>query len=176
MVDITERAPEIAGFAALVVAVVPWSVSFSSGPFSGFIALRFVFGVARFSLGARSADVEHTVLSVFELETLYSAPNLTPVSTLWLVVAALAVVALLVGLALLVAGDRLTVGPIDPVRVMGALCLCMALALSGATWLLFQHTDRTPIPVGLLALYLFGAGLLTVDRGYLGSSATEASG
>lgn len=175
MVDVAERAPEIAGFAAVVSVLVPWSVSLSATGFSESVALRFVFGSLELAFGARSGDVTPSVLSVTELGSRYSG-DLARVATFWLVAAALAAVAVVFALALFAAGERLAVGPFDPVRAMGGLCLLIALSLSGATWLLYQHTPQTPIPVGLLALYLFAAGLFTVDRSGVGRSAAETSG
>lgn len=170
----TDHAPELAGFAAIVALVVPWSVSVSSTAFSGFAGFRFVFGSARFVFGSRAADVEWTIRSVTELSNFYGG-DLARVATLWFVAAVLLIVTLLLGFGLLVAGERLTI-PLDPVRIMGALCLCMALSLSGATWLLWQNSSRTPIPVGVVILYLFGAGLLTIDRNRGSQTAVETSG
>lgn len=171
--DATDHAPEIAGFAAVVAVIVPWSVSFASGGFSGSVVLRFVFGSVEVGFGARSADMTRRMTAVTELGARYE--GLTRVATLWLIAAALLVVALLLGFGLFVAGERLA-GPLDPVRVMGVLCLCMALVLSGAAWLLFQQTPRAPIPVGVVALYLFGGGLLTIDRSRAGHATAETSG
>lgn len=172
--DTADHAPELAGFAAIVALVVPWSISASSGAFSGFVVFRFVFGSVRFVFGSRAADVEWAILSVTELSTFYSG-DLARVATLWFVAAALLIVVLLLGFSLLVAGERLAT-PLDPVRIMGALCLCMALSLSGATWLLWQNSSRTPIPVGVVILSLFGAGLLTIDRNRGRRTAVETSG
>jgi hypothetical protein len=172
--DIMERASETAAFAAFVVALVPWSVSFSDGGFAESVLFRFVFGSVELSFGARSADVTRGVVPIVDIGSQYGG-DLARVGTLWLVAAALLAVALVLALALVLAGDRLLVGAFDPVRAMGALCLGMTLCLSGAAWLLWQSTPETPIPVGLVALFLFGAGLLTVDRSRAGQS-SAASG
>jgi hypothetical protein len=165
-----ERVSEIAAFAAFVAAVVPWSVSFASGGFAESVLVRFGFGSLELSFGARSTDMTHTALSITDVGSQYGG-DLARVGTLWLVAAALLAIALVLALALVVAGERLLVGAFDPVRAMGALCLGMALVLSGATWLLWQNTQETPIPVGVVVCYLFGAGLLTVER----SQTTRAS-
>lgn len=172
--DATDHAAEVAGTAAMIAAVIPWSVSVSSSGFSDSVALRFVFGSLELAFGARSADVERTALSVTEIGSVYTG-DLARVATLWLVAAALLAVALVLGIALLAVGD-VVAGPFDPVRIVGALCLCTALALSGATWLLFQHAPRTPIPLGVVACYFFGAALLTIDRSHVSRTATETSG
>lgn len=172
--DTADYAPEIAGFTAIVATVIPWSVSVSSSAYSSFIAVQFVFGSFRFDFGAPAADVEWTVRSVTELGGFYSGA-LSWVATLWLVAAVVLIVVLLIGFGLLVSGER-RVGPLDPVRLMGVLCLCMALVLSGATWLLFQHTPRFPIPIGVIALYAFGGNLLTIDRRQGTRGAIETSG
>lgn len=172
--DTTEHAPELTGFVGIIAALVPWSVSFSSDAFSGFVAFRFVFGAIRFDFGSRAADVEWTIRSVTEIGTFYGA-DLSRMATLWFVAAAVLVVVLLLAFGLLASGERLS-GVLDPVRFMGALCLCMALLLSGATWLLWQYTPRLPIPVGVVVLYFAGAGLLTIDRNREPRSAAETSG
>jgi hypothetical protein len=170
-----DRAPEVAAFAGFVAALVPWSVSFAGGGFAESVLVRFGFGSLELSFGARSTDMTHTVLSITDVGSQYGG-NLARAGMLWLVAAALLAVALALALALVVAGERLVVGAFDPVRAMGALCLGMALVLSGATWLLWQQTPETPIPVGVVALYLFGAGLLTVDRAHTARASGEASG
>jgi hypothetical protein len=173
--DATEHAAEIAGFAAVAGTVIPWSVSFSSGGFSGFVVLRFVFGSLRFVFGARATNMTRTAFPVTAVGARYGG-DLARMATLWLVAAALLVVALVLGIVLFVAGDRLVTGPFDPVRIMGILCLFMAFSLSGAAWLLWQNGSRTPIPVGIIALYFFGGGLLTIDRSHAGHATAETSG
>lgn len=158
-----DRAPELAAFAAFIVALLPWSVSFSDGAFAESVVVRFVFGVIELSFGARSLDMTRAAVPVTDIGSQYGG-DLARVGTLWLVAAALLVVALVLALALVVAGERLLVGALDPVRAMGVLCLGMAFVLSGATWLLWQQTSPVPIPIGVIALFLFGVGLLTVDR------------
>jgi hypothetical protein len=173
--DIMDRAPEVAAFAAFVAALVPWSVSFSGDGFAESVTIRFVFGSLELSFGARSTDMTYTALSITDVGSQYGG-DLARVGTLWLVAAALLAAALALALALVVASERLVVGAFDPVRAMGALCLGMALCLSGAAWLLWQNTPEVPVPVGLVACYLFGAGLLTIDRTRAGHASTEASG
>lgn len=170
-----DRAPEVAAFAAFVAALVPWSVSFSGGDFAESVLVRFVFGSLELSFGARSTDMTHTAISITDVGSQYGG-DLARVGTLWLVAAALLAVALALALALVVAGERLLVRTFDPVRAMGALCLGMALCLSGAAWLLWRNTPEVPIPVGLVALVLFGAGLLTVDRRHADQSSAGTSG
>lgn len=172
--DTTDHAPEIAGFTALAATFIPWSVTFFSDAYSTSIAFRFIFGSLRFDFGIRAADVELTTRSVTELAGFYDG-SLAWVATLWLIAAVVLVVVLLVGFGLLIAGER-RVGSLDPVRIMGVLCLCMALVLSGATWLLYQHTPQLPIPIGVIALYIFGGNLLTIDSRQKSHDATEASG
>lgn len=173
--DVTDRAPEIAAFAAFVAALVPWSVSLSDGRFSEAVTLRFVFGSLEFAFGARSLDMTRGLVPITDVGAQYGG-DLARAGTLWLVAAALLVVALALALALVLAGERLFVGAFDPVRAMGALCLGMALCLSGAAWLLWQNTPETPIPVGVVAIFLFGAGLLTIDWTHAGRTSAEASG
>jgi hypothetical protein len=173
--DTAEHAPELAGLIGVVAALLPWSVSFSADAFSGFLAFRFVFGAVRFDFGSRAADVEWTVISVTEIGAFYGG-DLSRMATLWFIAAALFILVLLLGFALLASGEHLAVGVLDPVRLMGGLCLCMALLLSGATWLLWQHTPRLPIPVGVVVLYFVGARLLTIDRTQETPPVSETSG
>ncbi|GAA0461358.1 hypothetical protein MUK72_12905 [Halococcus dombrowskii] len=170
-----DRAPELAAFAAFVAALIPWSVSVSDGAFAQSIVVRFVFGAVELSFGARSLDMTRTAVPVTDVGSQYGG-DLARLETLWLVAAALLVIALVLALALVVAGDRLLVGAFDPVRAMGALCLGMALVLSGAIWLLWQRTSPVPIPIGVIALFLFGVGLLTVDHTRDTRTSTGASG
>ncbi|WP_256686536.1 DUF7549 family protein [Halococcus qingdaonensis] len=170
-----DRAPELAAFAAFVAALVPWSVSVSDGAFAESVVVRFVFGVVELSFGARSLDMARAAVPITDIGSQYGG-DLARLGTLWLVAAALLVVALALALALVVAGDRLLVGAFDPVRAMGALCLGMALVLSGAMWLLWQSTSPVPIPIGVIALLLFGVGLLTVDRTHDTRTSAGASG
>jgi hypothetical protein len=165
-----ERESEVAALAAVVAALVPWSVSFAGDAFAESVVVRFGFGSLELDFGARSTDMTWTALSVADVGSRYGG-DLARVGTLWLVAAALLAVALVLALALVVAGERLSVGVFDPVRAMGVLCLGIALCLSGATWLLWQNTQTTLIPVGVVVLFLFGAGLLTVER----SRTTRAS-
>jgi uncharacterized protein (TIGR04206 family) len=173
--DGVENAPEIAGFAAVVAAVIPWSVSFSADGFSAFIAFRFVFGSLRFDFGSRAADVTWSLVSVTAVGTRYGE-DLARMVTLWFVAAVLLVVALALGVVLFGAGERFATGLLDPVRIMGVLCLFTALVLSGASWLLWQNTSRVLIPLGVIVLYFFAGRLLTVDRGRAGHVTTETSG
>lgn len=174
--DIDEHAPEIAGFAAVVAALVPWSASFSATGFSGTVTLRFVLGYVRVVFGARAADVESTVRPVTGVGALYNDPALAWMDELWLAAAALLVVTVVLGFVLFAAGERFTLGPLDPVRLVGLLCLGMALVLTGAAWLLWQYTARTPVPVGVVLLYLSSIGLLTVDRPRVERPSAETSG
>lgn len=170
-----DRAPEFAAVAAFVAALVPWSVSVADGAFAGSIVVRFVFGAVELSFGARSLDVARTAFPVTAVGSQYGG-DLARLGTLWLVAAALLVVALTLALVLVVAGDRLRMGAFDPVRAMGALCLGMALVLSGATWLLWQQSSPVPIPIGVIVLFLFGVGLLTVDRTHDARAGAGTSG
>lgn len=161
----SKYAGELAVLATWANVLIPWTVSFTRfSPEVSFAVVRFPFLAFQFLYGIELAGAEVPVLPVYGAPGYPDSPEVTLAYTVWLGGAVPFAVAVAYSVAYYLREERVEAGPVDPVRVLGALLLATAVALSAATVLLWQHYDGATVPVGVLFLYLFGGVLLTVER------------
>ncbi|WP_323676469.1 hypothetical protein [Halorubellus sp. PRR65] len=170
----SEYAEELAVLVTWLSALVPWSISYgsfavTSGGDLTLVILRFPFVGIRYQLGVQilGGTSVRTPLQ-FRQEVLNaggSASAQVPGYDLWLVGLAILAVAVLVSLLLYFeVEDALDAIPADPVRVLGALLLGVAVALLGSTYVLFTSQAALFVPFGVFLQLAFGVILLRVDR------------
>ncbi|MFB6165399.1 MAG: hypothetical protein ABEJ31_09605 [Haloarculaceae archaeon] len=178
----SEYAEELAVVSAWVSALVPWSISVALGSIhvgtaSGtLIEVRFPFWLIRYLFGVEIAGADQSGIllrtPMGAASYYHRAPGSLPFDV-WTVGAGFLALAVLLSVALYVREDRVRRLAVDPVRLMGWLLLCAALALTFSCWLLQFGTwpvgdsDSFPgllIPVGVVFQYAFAYTLLRVER------------
>jgi hypothetical protein len=160
----SEYAGELAVLSAWIAALVPWNVTYSPAVAGGSVLfVRFPFLQVRFAWGvpvARAVAVSDP-LSAIEFQ---AGQSIELAYQVWAVGAVVLAVALLLSVAYYLREDRLEAGPVDPVRVMGALLGLGGVVLSVSTYLLVTR-GFPGVPVPLVVVHLALAGvLLRVDR------------
>ena len=170
----SEYAEELAVLATWLSALVPWSISYgsfavTSGQDLALVILRFPFVGIRYQLGVQilGGTSVKTPLQ-FRQEVVNAgggALSQVPGYDLWLVGVALLAVAVVVSLLMYFEVDAaLDAIPTDPVRVLGALLLGVAVVLLGSTYVLFTTQAALFVPFGVFLQLAFGIILLRVDR------------
>jgi uncharacterized protein (TIGR04206 family) len=165
----SEYAGELAVLSAWLSALIPWNVTYSAGVAGGsLLFVRFPFVQVRYTYGvpfAKAIDVRDPLSAIrfqagHPLQTAYEV---------WAVGAAVLALALALSVAYYAREDLIESGPVDPVRLMGALLGLAGVVLLAANYLLTAGFPGLPIPIGSLFLLVFGGLLLTVDRTRTGS-------
>jgi len=161
----SEYAGELAVLSAWLAALVPWNVTYSPNVAGGsLLFVRFPFLQVRYAFGvplARAVDVSDPLSAA----AFQAGSSIQVAYQAWIVGAA--VLAVAVGLSLLYYRREAAVeaGPVDPVRLMGALLTLGAVTLAAATYLLATRGfPGIPIPVGVVVTLVLGAVLLRVER------------
>ena len=170
----SEYAEELAVLLTWLSALVPWSISYgsfavTSGQDLTLVILRFPFVGIRYQLGVQILGGTSVLTPLEFRQEVQSAGGSAlaqvPGYDLWLV--GLAVLAVAVGVSLLLYFEverALDAIPVDPVRLLGALLLGVAVALLGATVVLFTSQAALFVPFGVFLQLAFGVILLRVDR------------
>jgi uncharacterized protein (TIGR04206 family) len=170
----SEYAEELAVLLTWLSALVPWSISYGSFAVTEaqdltLVILRFPFVGIRYQLGVQILGGT-SVLTPLEFRQEVqnaggSALAQVPGYDLWLVGLVILAVAVVISLLMYFEVDgALDVIPADPVRVLGALLLGVAVALLGATVVLFTSQAALFVPFGVFLQLAFGVILLRVDR------------
>lgn len=160
-----EYAGALAVVSTWIAALVPWNITYSTGVSGGsvlfvrfpFFQIRYVYGVP----AARGVSVSDP----FSATAFQAGQTIQAAYQVWAVGAAVLGVAVVFSLVYYRYEASVEDGPIDPVRVLGALLTLVGLLLAAATYLLVTRGfPGLPIPIGVLLLLVFGGLLLTVDR------------
>jgi hypothetical protein len=170
----SEYAEELAVLLTWLSALVPWSISYGSFAVTEaqdltLVILRFPFVGIRYQLGVQILGGT-SVLTPLEFRSEVqnaggSALAQVPGYDLWLVGLAILAVAVAISLLMYFEVERaLDAIPVDPVRLLGALLLAVAVALLGATVVLFTSQAALFVPFGVFLQFAFGVILLRADR------------
>ncbi|RLM59760.1 hypothetical protein DVK02_03250 [Halobellus sp. Atlit-31R] len=160
-----EYAGALAVVSTWLAALVPWNVTYSTGVSGGSVLfVRFPFFQIRYAFGlplARRVSVSDPLSAV----AFQAGQTIQIAYQVWAVGAAVLAVAVVVAAVYYREEDALEAGPVDPVRLLGALVTLAGAVLAVATYLLATRGfPGVPLPVGVVFLFVFGAVLLTVDR------------
>jgi uncharacterized protein (TIGR04206 family) len=170
----SEYAEELAVLMTWLSALVPWSISYGSFAVTSaedltLVILRFPFFGIRYQLGLQilggtslqsPLGFRSEVLSAGE-----SAAAQLPGYDLWLVAVAILALAVVVSILMYFEVDAaLDALPIDPVRLLGALLLVVAVLLLGSSYVLYSSQAALLIPFGVFLHLAFGVILVRVDR------------
>ncbi|MFB6303295.1 MAG: hypothetical protein ABEH78_10615 [Haloferacaceae archaeon] len=161
----SEYAGELAVLSAWLGALVPWNVSLVSDIAGGnALFVRFPFAEVRYAFGL---PVGRATLVLDPLSALgyYRGTAVVVGYRAWLLGAALVAAALVLSVAYYLREERVEAGPVDPVRLMGALLTGAGLSFAAATYLIATRGfPSLPAPVGTALLLLLGVVLLRVER------------
>jgi hypothetical protein len=161
----SEYAGELAVLLTWLSAFIPWNVSYASNAtgqsllFVRFplLQVRYVFGIPL----ARGVVVSDPLSAL----AFQRGNPVAAAYEVWALGAAVFAAALVVSVVYYRKESWAESGPVDPVRLLGALLLGTGLVFAGATYLLLSRGfSGLPIPLGVVFLLLFGGVLLTVDR------------
>ena len=163
----SEYAGELAVVAAWMAVLLPWNVAVSQRVFDGrFLSVRFPLFEIQYGWGFSIAELNGIALhSVPAAIRLQAGESVAVAYWVWGVAAAVVIAAALVGVVYYLREETVESGPIDPVRLVGAL-LCLAGGLFvAASYLRFRFgIPEYPVPVGTVILLVLGVVLLRVDR------------
>jgi uncharacterized protein (TIGR04206 family) len=170
----SEYAEELAVLLTWLSALVPWSISYgsfavTSGQDLTLVILRFPFVGIRYQLGVQVLGGTSVLTPLeFRQEVQNAGGNAlaqVPGYDLWLVGLAVLTVAVAVSLLMYFEVESaLDVIPVDPVRLLGALLLVVAIALLSSTYVLYTSQAALFVPFGVFLHLAFGVILLRVDR------------
>lgn len=161
----SEYAGELAVLSAWLGALVPWNVSLVSDVAGGnALFVRFPFAEVRYAFGL-PAGRPTLVLDPLSALGFYRNTAVVVGYQVWLLGTALVTAALCLSVAYYLREERVESGPVDPVRLMGALLTGAGLTFAVATYLIATRGfPSLPLPVGAVLLLLLGVVLLRVDR------------
>lgn len=155
----------LAVIAAWMTALIPWNVTHSALDIGTVLFVRFPLFQVRYIYGfplAKGLAIQTApgAMAFQQGQTIVEA------YTVWVVGAAVFVVALLLSFAMYAFEENVANLPVpfEPSRVMGGLLVVTAVVLSVATWLLYTRGfPGIPIPIGVVALYVLGGILLLAE-------------
>ncbi|WP_338738871.1 DUF7549 family protein [Haloplanus salilacus] len=161
----SEYAGELAVLSTWLSALIPWTVSYTSGIGGGaLLFVRFPLVQIRYSFGVPLAR-GITVADPLSAAAFQQGQSVAVAYRIWIVGAAVFSLALLVSVVYYRREAWAESWSVDPVRLLGALLLTTGVVLAVATSLLVTRGfPGVPIPVGVGFLLLFGVLLLIVER------------
>jgi len=160
----SEYAGELAVLSALLSALLPWNVTYSSEA-GGVFFLRFPFFEVQYLLEIDVDGGSFFLLSLPTAAAQQAGRTVAVAYRAWAVGALFVGLALLLAVAYYLAEERVEAAPVDPARVMGALLVPAGLVFAVTNYLIVARgLPGIPIPVGALLMLVFGGVLLTVDR------------
>ncbi len=159
-------ASELAVLSAWLAALIPWNVSYTD-PLIGegrLLYVRFPFFQVKYNFGlpiGKAIRIDHPVSAA----QFQQGQGLELPYQVWAVGAAVLGLAVLLSFLYYFFEDRVEAGPVDPVRLMGAVIGLGGVTLGVATYYLYvQGFPGLQVPLGLLLIGALAAVLLTVDR------------
>ncbi len=162
----SEYAGELAVVSAWLAALVPWNVTYATAEgVGGVLYVRFVFAEFLYftdlEIGGRSVEF----LSIRQAVAQQTGEFVFVAYLAWTIGAVLVAAAVVLSVAYYLREERVEAGPIDPVRLMGALLGGAGVVLVAANYLVVTRgIPGIPIPVGTLLLLALGGVLLSVER------------
>lgn len=161
----SEYAGELAVLSTWLSALLPWTVSYTSGVGGGaLLFVRFPLVQIRYSFGVPLARGV-TVADPLSAAAFQQGQSVAVAYRVWALGAAIFSLALLVSVVYYRREAWAESWAVDPVRLLGTLLLTTGVVLGVATYLLATRGfPSLPIPVGVVFLLLFGSLLLIVER------------
>lgn len=178
----SKYASELAVLSAWLSMFLPWNVTHSRfGDLGGTLFVRFPFFQVQYTwFPVVEVEGEVRTLRQTGMEVLPGvwlsdpvtarlfptgvASNLVGANTTWLLGAGVVGLAFLLSLGMYFFEERFEAAPVDPVRVMGALLALGAIALSVATFQLWDALPGIPVPAGIVVMGVLAWTLLRVER------------
>ncbi|MFB6303881.1 MAG: hypothetical protein ABEH47_01845 [Haloferacaceae archaeon] len=161
----SEYAGELAVLSAWLGALVPWDVSVVSDVAGGnAFFVRFPFVEVRYALGL-PAGRSTLLLDPVSALSFYRGTDVVVGYRAWAVGAAFVAAALVLSVVYYLREERLEAGPVDPVRLMGALLTGAGVSFGVAAYLIATRgLPAIPLPFGVVLLLVLGGVLLRVER------------
>lgn len=161
----SEYAGELAVLSTWLSALIPWTVSYTSGIGGGaLLFVRFPLVQIRYSFGVPLTR-GLTVADPLSAAAFQRGQSVAVAYHVWTLGAAVFSLALLVSVVYYRREAWAESWPVDPVRLLGTLLLATGLVLAAATYLVATRGfPGVQIPVGVAFLLLFGSLLLIVER------------
>jgi uncharacterized protein (TIGR04206 family) len=161
----SEYAGELAVLSTWLSALIPWTVTYTSGIGGGaLLFVRFPLVQVRYSFGvslARGIAVADPLSAL----AFQRGQTVAVGYRVWALGAAVFCLALVVSAVYYRRESWAESWAVDPVRLLGGLLLTTGATLAVATYLIATRgLPGVQIPVGVGFLLLFGGLLLTVDR------------
>lgn len=163
----SEYAGELAVLSAWLAALLPWNITYSPNVLGGrFFFVRFPFFQLQYGWGVNVDGLNGAAFStVAEAIELQSGQTLQTAYYVWSAGAAVIALALALSVVYYAREERVEAGPVDPVRLMGALLLLAGLLLTAANYLVVvRGIPGIPLPVGAVVLLALGVALVRVER------------
>ncbi len=172
----SEYASELAVLSAWLAALIPWNVTYATfGQFGSMLFVRFPLFQVQYSWLEIGAGGQFNQSGIEVIDNVWLADPLSAyqfyergatgtANAVWAVGAAVVALAVVLSIALYVDEERVESGPVDPVRVMGALLAVGTVAFAVSTWLFWRDGPGIPVPIGVVVLFVLSATLLTVKR------------
>jgi uncharacterized protein (TIGR04206 family) len=161
----SEHAGALAVVSAWLTALIPWNVTYSPAVSGGSVLfVRFPFVQVRYAFGVPFAEAV-LVSDPLSAVAFQAGQTIRVAYEAWAVGAAVVGAAVVLSLVYYAREEAVESGPVDPVRLMGALLGLAGVVLAVATYLLYAYGfPGVPIPVGVVFCFVFAGVLLTVDR------------
>lgn len=163
-----EYAGEVAVLSTWIAALLPWSVTFfqremTQGGVVTAVWIRFLPGRFLYVFGLGFVQ-ESPYRWVWDVPSFVATPGETIAGYVWLVGAAVFLVALAVSVVYYVDEQRVESWRFDPVRLLGGLLVTAGAVLLVATAILWRYQGGMILPVGVVFQLGLGIVLLRVDR------------
>lgn len=160
----SEYAGELAVLSAWLSALIPWNVTYSVDIAGGDILfVRFPFFQIRYAWGVPLAKGV-SVMDPLSAMRFQQGQSLEAAYAVWAAGAAVLGVAVLFAVAYYALEERIEASRLDPVLTIGVLLVVAGAVLAYATYRITDVFPGTPIPVGVVFLFVLGAVLLQAER------------
>ncbi|AUX10173.1 hypothetical protein AArcSl_2553 [Halalkaliarchaeum desulfuricum] len=163
----SEYAGELAVVSAWLAVFIPWNVALSERVFDGrFLAVRFPLFEVQYGWGFAIPELNGLgIQSVPAAIRLQAGESVAVAYQLWGVAAIVVLAAAAVAGVYYLREAAVESGPVDPVRLIGALLVLAGVLFVGAAYLRYSlGIPEYPIPLGTVILLVLGVVLLRVDR------------
>ena len=160
----SEYAGELAVLSTWLSVFIPWNVTLSAVSQGTVLFVRFPLFQIRYTYGLPFARGTRLMDPLSAL-AFQSGTTIATAYRAWVLGAGLFALALGFSIAYYLAEERVEALAFDPVRLLGALLGLTGVALAAATALLVTRgLPGTPIPIGVVFLFVFAGVLLTIER------------
>ncbi|WP_411968241.1 hypothetical protein [Haloferax sp. YSSS75] len=159
----SEHAGALAVVSTWLCALVPWNISYTSSIAGvSLLFVRFPFVEIQYAWGLSQRVAVRDPLTALSLQ---SGQTVAVAYQAWTLAAAVLALAVLFSFGYYLREDRVEAGPVDPVRLLGALLGVVGVVFAASTYLLATRgIPGIPLPLGVVISLVFAGILLTVER------------